>query len=441
MTDSPLRSMPCDPDAERAVLSCGLQWADCFDKIAMNPAGSTLFYTPAHRSIWNAMADCRREGLQSDIVTVTAKLRGKDQLEQCGGPAYLAGIYTDAATPRMLPDYLKIAQEFAQRRAFIQTYSELTGDAFDLNQRISDTFQRADSAIQGMMRTTSENRTKEFRVVMAEAVHTIQERYDAGGKLPGISTGFEPIDNATNGYQGGQQWVVGARPGSGKTALAMNLAENLGRAEIPTAFFSAEMFADELGIRSLSSQAKIDSLKLARGQIGKTEFAKIGQAITRSVNWPLWVDDRPDMRLIDIQVATRNLVREHGVKIVFIDYLQLIKEPEGSRSREDAISKLSNAFKQLAKELNITTVLLAQLNRESEKRGNKMPVKSDLRDSGAIEQDANVILLLHEKSDDPTEMVVDVDVIIAKCRGGLTGPIPFEFCKPTTTFLPKFKAA
>jgi replicative DNA helicase len=441
MDENQLKTTPCSTDAERAILSCAMQWTESFDAISQHFAGDSLFYVPAHRTIWRAMNTCLKEGGKSDMVTVTAKLRERGELEGVGGPLYLADLYSDAATPTMLPDYLRIANNSAKRRRVIADCHELASDAYDSDRNIDETIQRLDTTVQHLLRTSSANRTHQWRQVISSGIETIQARMSAGGKLPGTSTGFEGLDEFTNGYQPGQVWVIGARPGSGKTALALNLAEHLGRADSPTAFFSAEMFADELAIRSLSSQTKLDSLKLARGDIGNHDLARLSQAIHNSLKWPIWVDDRPNMRLIDIQVATRNLVRENGVKVVFVDYLQLIKEPDGSRSREDAVRRLSEGFKQLAKEMAITVVCLAQLNRESEKRNNRKPQKSDLRDSGSIEQDANVILLLHEEDDDSGEpsMVIDVDIIVAKCRGGICGAIPFEFSKPTTTFTPRKK--
>jgi replicative DNA helicase len=219
--------------------------------------------------------------------------------------------------------------------------------------------------------------------------------------------------------------------------MLLNLVENLVTESHPVAIFSAEMYAEELAIRSLSGQAKVDSLRLARGDVSKTEFPRLQTAIGKSASWPLWIDDRADMRLIDIQVGARKLVKERAVKVVFVDYLQLIKEPDGSRTREDAVRRLSDGMKQLAKELGITVVALAQLNRSNERRENKRPQMSDLRDSGSIEQDANVVALLNPLDPDSKATVVDVELIVAKCRGGKLGPIEFEFDKPTTTFTEK----
>lgn len=430
-------SLPSNPDAEKAVLSCALQWEDCFNRIASHPSGSDLFYSPAHREIWSAMTGLHRTGQPIDLITLSGALRDLGRLDAVGGAGMLSELLSDVPSPKMLPTYLRAAQEATKRRMMALNCHSLAADACDLSANIDETIQRADTAIQSLMRSATVARAREWSEVMKSTIQQTESARQAGGKIPGISTGFAQLDEATNGYQPGQLWVLAARPGQGKSALLLNLAENLVKEGIPTAIFSAEMLGEQLAVRSLSGQARIDSLKLARGEINKAEFARLETAIGKSIGWPLWIDDRAGMRLIDILVSTRQLIKERGVKVVFVDYLQLIKEPEGSRNREDAVRRLSDGFTQLAKEMAITVIALAQLNRSSEKRDGKKPQVSDLRDSGSIEQDANVILLLHPLDPDSTEMLVDVEVIVGKCRGGRLGPIPFEFDKPTTTFYPK----
>jgi replicative DNA helicase len=434
-----MSNLPSNPDAEKAVLSCALQWGDCLDKVATHPSGSDLFYTPAHREIWGAMLGLQRTGQHIDLVTLSGALRESGRLDAVGGAAMLSELLSDVPSPKMLPAYLKAAQEATKRRRMALECHSLAADACDTANDIDEVIQRGDTVIQKLMRSATVARSRSWSEVMGTTIAQIEEARMAGGKIPGISTGFAELDEATNGYQAGQLWVLAARPGQGKSALLLNLAENLVKVGNAAAIFSAEMLAEQLAVRSLSGQARIDSLKLARGEINKPEFARMQTAIEKSIGWPLWIDDRAGMRLIDIQVATRQMVKEFGVKVIFVDYLQLIKEPEGSRNREDAVRRLSDGFTQLAKELGITVIALAQLNRSSEKRDGKKPQVSDLRDSGAIEQDANVILLLHPLEPDSTEMIVDVEVIVGKCRGGRLGPIAFEFDKPTTTFYPKKK--
>lgn len=430
-------NLPASPDDEKAVLSCALQWPDCYDAVAAHPSGSDLFYLPHHREIWNAMISAKVGGEGLDLVTLTSALRGNGKLESVGGAAMLSDLLSDVPSPKMLSRYLKGAANAAKRRRIVLECHSLAADACDMTRDVDGLIQRGDTAIQELLKTSSQARARRWNEVLSKTIGQIDDARVAGGRIPGLSTGFECLDAATNGYQGGQFWVVAARPGAGKTALLLNLAENLVSPGHPSAIFSAEMFAEELAIRSISGQSKIDSLKLASGRLAQPDFEKITQALSRTSKWPLWVDDRADMRLVDIQVGARRLVKEEGAKVIFVDYLQLIKEPEGSRNREDAVRRLSDGFKQLAKELDISVIALAQLNRSSEKRDGKKPVVSDLRDSGAIEQDANVILLLNPLDPDSIELVVDVEIIVAKCRGGRLGPLAFHFDKPTTTFYPK----
>lgn len=428
---------PSNPDAERATLSCALQWSDCFDKVALHPSGSDLFYHPANREIWETAMAMRRTGHEIDLVTLTGQLRAKGRLEAVGGAGSIAEAFSDAASPKLLGQYLKLASEAARRRRLIRECQNLAADAYDQSRRVDELIQRGDTAFQELLKTASKSRARAWNEVLGATIAQIEERREQGGKLPGISTGFNALDLATNGYQDGQLWVVAARPGAGKTALLLNMVENLAAPGTPVGIFSAEMYAEELAVRSIAGHTKIDSLRLTRGDLYKDDFGKITTCLSESSKWPIWIDDRADMRLVDVQVGARKMAKEYGVRVIFVDYLQLIKEPDGSRNREDAVRRLSDGFKQLAKELGITVVALAQLNRSSEKRESKKPDKSDLRDSGAIEQDANVILLLNPLEPDSQDPLVDVEIIIAKCRGGKLGPILFEFHKPTTTFREK----
>jgi replicative DNA helicase len=430
-----MSNLPSNPDAERALLSCALQWSESFDRIALHPSGADLFYTPAHREIWQAMQIVRREAGELDLVALISRLRASERLDAVGGAGAVTELLSDVPTPKMTGVYLRAAEKETKRRRLATECHALAASACDQLSDIDEVIQRGDTMIQGLLKTASVARSRAWGEVLGRTVEMIEDARSAGGKIPGISTGFESLDAATNGYQAGQLWVLAARPGAGKTAMLMNLVENLVMPGTPAAIYSAEMFAEELAIRSLSGQTRIDSLKLARGDIGKMDFAKMTEAISKSYKWPLWIDDRADMRLVDIQVSARQLVKQSGVRIIFVDYLQLIKEPDGSRNREDAVRRLSDGLKQLAKELDITVVTLAQLNRDTEKRGK--PNKSDLRDSGAIEQDANVILLLNPLEPESTNPILEVEVIVAKCRGGKMGPIPFEFDRPITTFREK----
>ena len=430
-------NLPASPDAEKAVLSCALQWSDCYDAVSGHPFGADLFYLPHHKDIWRAMIAAKGAEGGLDFVTLSEELRSAGKLESVGGAGLLSDLLSDVPSPKMLHGYLKTAESAAKRRRIATECHSLAADACDMTQNVDGLIQRGDTVIQDLLKSSSQSRARRWNEVLCKTIAQIDDARSAGGKIPGISTGFDCIDSATNGYQPGQLWVVAARPGAGKTALLMNLARNLVEGRNPTAIYSAEMFGEELAIRAIAGQSKIDSLKLASGRLDKLDFGKISQFLEKAQGWPLWIDDRADMRLLDIQVGARRLAKEEAVKVIFVDYLQLIKEPDGSRNREDAVRRLSDGFKQLAKELGITVVALAQLNRSSEKREGRKPMVSDLRDSGSIEQDANVILLLNPLDPDSIDFVVDVEIIVAKCRGGRLGPLEFNFDKPTTTFYQK----
>ena len=432
-----MSNYPSSPDEEKAVLSCALQWSESFDSVASHSGGSDLFYHPAYREIWEMMLSMRRGGAKPDLVALTGALRAANRLDRVGGAQMIADLATDTPSPKMLNQYLRAISDSMRRRRLISDCHEIAADAFDVTRDLDTLIQRTDTAVQALLKSASVENARSYNAVLGKTVQMIDDARQAGGALPGLSTGFDALDGATNGYQAGQLWIIAARPGAGKTAMLLNLVENLAIQSHPVAIFSAEMYAEELAIRSLSGQAKVDSLRLARGDVNKAEFQRLQTAIGKSASWPLWIDDRADMRLIDIQVGARKLVKERNVKVVYVDYLQLIKEPDGSRTREDAVRRLSDGMKQLAKELGITVVALAQLNRSNERRENKRPQMSDLRDSGSIEQDANVVALLNPLEPDSKETVVDIELIVAKCRGGKLGPIEFEFDKPTTTFVEK----
>lgn len=433
MSEDTFRALPHNKDAERAVLSCLIQWPDTIGQV-LAAGDETLFYLPAHRAIFNAVQELRGDRRDVELIGLTDVLRASGKLEEVGGPSTLADLATDIPTPTLLQNYLHIVADNCRRRAIILSCYHVAGDAYDTRQKVEDLAQRLDTTTQQIFQTVTTRKTRRFSQAVFDAVELIERRMKSGGEIPGLSFGIEDLDEATNGMQPGQMIVVAARPSKGKTSLALNFAEHLARKDEPVLVFSAEMLAEELAIRSLSGASNIDSLRLAKGRIGKGELQTLSMAVAKTANLPIWIDDRADLRLIDIQIETRRLVKEQGIKLAVVDYLGLIREPDGSRSREDAISKLSGGLKNLAKELAIPIIVVAQLNRGPEKRADKRPIASDLRDSGSVEQDANVILLLHADTPEDGATVIDMEILVEKCRGGRLGPIPVEFHRPTTTF-------
>ena len=430
---------PHHPDTERAVLSCCLQWPETIERVVSEPLQASLFFVPAHRILWNTMREMHAENEPLDLITLNDRLTRRNQLEQVGGPRMVAELIEDAPTVSLLPEYLKSILRDTKHRQLITTCNDIIIEAHDPESDIISLIQTLDTEVRRMLDSAHGDTIIQWNEALSKGIVAIEERYKLGGELPGISTGLKELDERTNGYQEGQLWVLGARPGAGKTAFALQQAIGLAKRETAVGIFSAEMQVEELVVRALSAESGIDGLRLAKGEVQKNEFQKISLAVARQNGLPIYTDDQSGMTLLDIQLGTRRLTREHGVKVIFVDYLQLIKGSTNAWNREDDVRRLSNGLKDLAKELKITVVALAQLNRDSEKRNDNKPLQSDLRDSGSIEQDANVIGLLHKLPDDRDEEYpeVDIDFILAKCRGGRPGTIHLSFERPTTTFTEK----
>lgn len=418
--------LPSNIDAEKGILSACIQWPETCDEVSIC-GGSSLFYDPGNRCIWTALDAMRAERVEIGLATIISRLRESEKLEAAGGPQVLANLFDDVASRALLPDLLKSATDAAKRRSIFTLAESAIRDAKDAAKSIDDTMQRMDAGIRSVLTETSNDGLKTYSRVLADFLEVTNDRYFSDSKTAGILTGFPILDEMTGGLQPGQLWVIGARPGAGKTAYAFQIAEFVAKAVSPIAFFSAEMLAVELATRAIAADSKIDSLKIQNGFLTKQDFPRITSSISRRMKDPIFIDDRPNMRLIDIQVGSRRGVSEHGIKVAFVDYLQLIKEEDGSRNREDAVRRLSNGLKQLAKELGITVVALAQLNRQSDGKDAK-PKASNLRDSGSIEQDANTIILLHPESKS------SATAIVAKVRGGKRGEIALDFDGPTTRF-------
>lgn len=429
---------PHSADAESALLSIALQWPDHIDRIEAHPCGTNLFFIPGNRDIYAAALAMRSEQKQIEIGTLSVALESSGRLDPAGGRLRLAELFTDAPSPALADQYLESCAGLARRRSLISTLNHSIRDTYDQSTDVGRVIEDIDTAIRKLLEDSSSSELIDMRQSLRETVELIQNRMEAGGEIPGISTGFETLDLMTNGLQPGQLWVIGARPGVGKTALGFQLAKTCARGGNPVLFCSAEMEHYELSGRAISSESGVEGLRLLRGDLSKEDFGKISTSLAKLSTLPIHILDRAGMSIADVRIAARRSTREQGVEVIIVDYLQLLQEESGSRSREDAVRRLSNGLKNLAKELGVCIIALAQLNRRSAKNTSSDPPNlSDLRDSGSIEQDANVVLLLHRKvqADESPGDVVDVDCIVAKCRGGQIGNISMEYHSPTTHFV------
>ncbi len=390
------------------------------------------FYRSDHRTIFKAIFSLNEKGMSADPVTVTGWLEDHQLLEQAGGQVYIGQITHDTPAAKNTLAYAEqVAEKAAVRRLskLANMVSELAhgpGDAAGKYADAEELFYKAISAS-----AFGRSKTESIHSLMPALVEEIENRSQRQG-LTGLSTGYADVDRITAGLNPGDLIILAARPSMGKTTLAMNLGEHAATRGAPVAVFSLEMQAKALGERMLSSAARVSSQRLRSGQLTEDEFPKITDALGKVSKWPLYIDDSADLNVRDIRARAFQLKRQYGIQLIVIDYLQLISG-DNPDNRTLEVTKISRGLKSLAKDLNVPVIALSQLNRELEKRNDKRPKLSDLRDSGSIEQDADLILFLYrdEIYHENTPEKGIAELIIGKQRNGPIGTIRL-------TYLPEF---
>jgi len=445
--DDSLRSMPLNADAERAALSCMLlDPAEILPK-AIEKMSPAFFYVPAHRTIYEAMLHLykTRTGGTLDLIVLSTELDNREQLESVGGPKALADLLDDVPTTALFDDYVHFLKEKFVLRRVIQGCTESVTGAYDGPEDVAAFLDSVEkSVLQIRNETEQEKGIEEMRVHVLNVIQSIQDLYNGEGNAGGLMTGFHDLDEMTNGFHGGEMIVVAARPSMGKTSFVMNIVENISiRKEnpIPVAVFSLEMSSESLVQRVLCSRAKVQMQKLRGGFLSKQDMPKLMGAAGQLAESPIFIDDTPGLTINELQAKARRLKHEHDIQMIAIDYLQLLKAPDvaGRDGREKEVAEISGGIKGIAKELNIPVIVLAQLNRNPDGRGGK-PKMSDLRESGAIEQDADLVGLLMrpevyaDDEDDREEKAGEAEFIIAKQRNGPTGEVPLSFVKEYMRF-------
>ena len=430
--DDILRIMPEDSDAERAVLSCMLLDPESIIPRARTELTREDFYIQANRMIFTVLDEMFAEG-EVDLILLQSELRRREELEKVGGLGYLARLVDDVPTTEMFAHYAEKLQRKTQYRELIKVCSTVISECYRQTELPEDLAKRLESHNTSIFETVAETSNTDWKTTLLEYQKEIEAAFLNKGEIPGISTGLPTIDDMTGGFQESELWVLAGRPGSGKTAMLVNIAVSLAQAGIPVGIISLEMSRTKLAGRIISGQTGINSQKIARGYVSQMNLRDIGNTICRSADWPLYIDDRPGLRSIDIEVQCRKWVKENGIKVLFVDYLQLVEANKSRDVEEREVSEKSKGLLNLARRHNITTFSLAQLNRGPENRS-RPPKKSDLRGSGAIEQDAHVIALLDRCDPEDDSAIIDVNCIIAKCREGREGVVNLDFNRPITTF-------
>jgi len=434
MTDSPLpgRVPPHNTEAERAVLSALLLEAEAFDKVAplLLPQD---FYQPAHQHIAQAMFDIHNEGRPVDLITLSDFLNAQRTLDAVGGMAALAEISDAAPTAANVIHHANIVRDKAVKRRLIGAATEIIESLFADDERSAEaSLDFAESKIFELSRSERRSAFKSLRDEMLPTYDHIEKMMERGGALTGLSTGFNKLDEITGGLQDGELVIIAARPSMGKTALALNIARNAALDHgKKVAVFSLEMTTRSLIMRLLSSEANVDFSQLRRGYLPKNEHRRLHDAADHLSRSSIWVDDSGSLSILEIRAKSRRLHAEHEIDMVMVDYLQLV-HGENRRSRKDLeIGEISSGLKALAKELDLPVVALSQLNRGPEQRDpdKRRPMMGDLRESGAIEQDADVVAFIYRDVvyNKDIEDKLKAEIIIEKQRNGPTGTVNLNF--------------
>lgn len=424
-------------DLEEAVLGAMMLEKDAVSAV-IDILQSKVFYKESHQRIFSAIARLFGKSEPVDILTVTNELRNSGELEMVGGPYYITLLTSRIASAANVEYHARIILQKHIQRELINISSEIIKDAFE---DTTDVFNLLDKAEQGLFSVSETNLRRNFEdmpSLVKQAIKEIEAARDTQGALIGLPTGFANLDRITSGFQKSDLIILAARPSMGKTALALTIARNMAvDFNKPIAFFSLEMSAVQLVMRLISSESELKAEKLKRGDLAGYEWQQLNDKINSLVEAKMFIDDTPALSIFELRAKCRRLKQQHDIQMVFIDYLQLMSGGnEGKGNREQEISQISRSLKALAKELNVPVLALSQLSRAVENRPgqSKRPILSDLRESGAIEQDADLVLFIYRpeyykldvfEDGTPTNRVAEV--IIAKHRNGPTDEIKLKF--------------
>jgi replicative DNA helicase len=442
------RLPPHSNEAEQGVLGCVLLSPnECMGQaIEKFKQGAEVFYDLRHQTIFAALTEMfdKREAI--DVITLQQHLKDAQLLEQVGGIAYLASLPDAVPSAANLSYYMDIVYEKYLLRKMIHTCTDVVARVYDYEGEVDALMDEVERDILKISEARVQGDNDSIKDLVKKAINTIEEYHQRQGMLTGVPTGFTDLDKMTSGLHGGEMIVIAARPSMGKTSLAMNIAEHVAiDQKLPVGVFSLEMTAESLVLRMLCSRSRVNMRNIRDGFLAERDFPKLTGSAGKLANAPLFIDDSSGLSILQLRAKARRMHQQHGIKLFVIDYLQLLHSTaRRAENRQQEIADISNGIKALAKELDVPIIVLAQLNREMEKDKSRKPRMSDLRESGAIEQDADLIGLLYKPStgdddDNPTnagetEDSVAVNLLIAKQRNGPTGDVNLTFLRSITRF-------
>lgn len=415
---------PSSETAEKSVLGAML-----IDKEAVTDVVEFLrpehFYVEKNGNIFAAMLELYQDREPIDVVSVTEKLRKKKTLTTAGGSDYLTELISEVPTAVHADHYGKLVRDMYTKRMLISAAGYISQLAFDDSGEVKQILDMAEQKVFSLAQQHLRQVFVPVKDILADSFDRLDEIHKSGGSLRGIATGFTDLDDTLAGMQPSNLLILAARPGVGKTGFALNIAQNAAfKNKVPVGFFSLEMSREELMDRLLVSQAEIDAWKMKTGRLDEEEFAKLSDAMGELYETPIYIDDTPGLSILEMRTKARRLMAEHGLGLIIVDYLQLARASRNMESRVQEVSEISQGLKNLARELKVPVLALSQLSRQVESRGIKRPQLADLRESGAIEQDADVVMFLWRENDEDLE---NMSLDIAKHRNGALRSIKLRF--------------
>lgn len=442
------RLPPHSPEAEQGVLGCTLLSPnecvnECIEKFK---GGAEVFYDLRHQTIFSTIAEMFDSREAIDVITLQQRLKDKQLLEQVGGIAYLSSLPDVVPSAANLSYYLDIVQEKYLLRKMIHTCTDVVNRVYSHEGEVDALMDEVERDILRISEARVQEHSSNIKDLVKRAINQIEDFHQRQGMLTGVGTGFTDLDKMTSGLHPGEMIVIAARPSMGKTSLAMNIAEHVAiEQKLPVGVFSLEMTSESLVLRMLCSRSRVNLRNVRDGFLAERDFPKLTGAAGKLANAPLFIDDSSGLSILQLRAKARRMSQQYGIKLFVIDYLQLLHSTaRRAENRQQEIADISSGVKSLAKELNVPVIVLSQLNRELEREKNRKPRMSDLRESGSIEQDADLVGLLYKPSsgDDedsgaaPSEEhdAVAVNLLIAKQRNGPTGDVNLTFLKSFTRF-------
>ena len=433
---APTSVPPHNVEAEESVLGAVMLSAEAAS-VALEQLRPGDFYRPAHQSVFEGITALFDGNQAIDAITVSDWLRRNDELEKVGGIAFLNHLMDAVPATSNVGYYVEIVDETASRRRLMKAGATVTQIAMQSERPIDEALDSAEAAVFAVADRRVGEGLSLLGPLLNETLEKIEEIGTRGGDVTGVPTGFRDLDKKLAGLHPANLVVVAARPSMGKSALALNIAQNVAEKGQPVAFFTLEMSREEVVQRLLSSMASVDSNKLRTGQLGPEMWQKLARESSKLYEMPFYVDDSPDLTVTAIRAKCRRLKRKSDLGLVVVDYLQLMQGPVRSDNRQQEIAEISRSLKNLARELHVPVIAVSQLNRQLEQRENKRPRLGDLRESGAIEQDADIVMFIYRDeyyNADSAETRGVAEVSIAKHRAGATGTVMMTFAAEFTRF-------